>query len=108
MAGSFKKINASGSSIEDMSRVVNTIQGNVESAIKPFQNSQIVNGVLLQVSLATGANTITHKLGRKALGYVIVSQDAAATTYDNLQSAGTDVSFSITSSAATTAKLWVF
>jgi len=88
--------------------VLNHIQDNLVSAISILQKVQIINGNLIQnLSLASGANTINHGLARKPLGYIVVSSSASITYHDSLSTA-TDKTFSLTTSGATTASLWVF
>ena len=51
--------------------------------INPVLQNPITAGVLLKnITLATGTNTINHKLGRNLQGWFIVRQRAAGTVYD--------------------------
>jgi uncharacterized lipoprotein YmbA len=78
--------------------------------IDPLLAKQIVNGNLLQnVSLASGSNTINHKLGRKLQGWLIVRQRASASVYDTQDSnQHQDLTLTLTSSASVSVDLWVF
>jgi hypothetical protein len=107
MARNFKKIHASDQ--DQLARVLNTVQSNVQEALSDLQNSKISNGVLLQsLSLIAGNNVIRHKLGRKAFGFIIVSSSAVSNFSDDLITAGTAEYFTLNSSAALTVNIWVF
>jgi hypothetical protein len=64
------------------------------------------DGALVSVSLVAGANVVNHKLGRKPQGFIIVDVDADTRIW---RSGAVDASsIPISSSAACSAKLWVF
>jgi hypothetical protein len=110
MAGNFRKVNAAGGNGDDIPRLLNTIQTNIEAAFKPVQDSRIVDGILLDVDIIGGWNTINHKLGRKIQGYIIVSNSyPIAPTHDNI-SVSTDLenTLGIYAAAPAKLKLWVF
>ncbi len=70
---------------EDILRVVNALQGNIEDAIQPLivkiQNDSLV---LQNISLKTGqTNIINHLLGRRLLGWEISRQRSKAQIWDN-------------------------
>ena len=67
------------------------------------------NNILTSVSLASGSNTINHKLNRKLQGWMIVRQRASASIYDT-QDSNTDPNNTLVlvSSAAVTVDLLVF
>jgi hypothetical protein len=98
----FKKFNS-----ED--RELTLLQDNVDQAFAKLGTSTIQNGLLLQVALVTGANTVTHKLGRKIRGALICSNSTGANLSDNIAT-GTDLqqNFILTASADATVTLWVF
>jgi hypothetical protein len=107
VARNFKKIHASDQ--DQLARVLNTVQSNIQEALVDLQNSQITSGVLLQsVAIVAGNNVIRHKLGRKAFGYLIVSASAVSSLSDDLITAGNAEYFTISSSAPFTANIWVF
>lgn len=62
--------------------------------------------ILLGVSLASGATTINHLLGRKLQGWQIVDINGAATVYRSQPK--NDKTLTLTSSAAVTVDLFVF
>lgn len=87
------------------------IQNNIEEALNPVINSNIVDGVLIKdLSLtALKANLILHKLGRDPLGWIVVRKRADSRIWDvqdsNTQS---DRTIAITCSHDVTIDLWVF
>lgn len=79
-------------------------------AIEPVLALPLNQGLLLQnVVLASGANVINHKLGRKLIGWIPTRVRASATFYDT-QDANQmpELTLNITSSAAVTIDLMVF
>jgi hypothetical protein len=110
MAGNFRKVNAAGGDGNDVPRLLNTIQTNIEAALKPIQNCPIVDGTMIDVSVVGGWNTINHKLGRKMQGYIIVSNSyPIAPTHDDISVATTlDTNFGIYCGAAAALRIWVF
>ena len=59
------------------------LQSSVQNtAIDALSSNPLMSGSLLSaIDLATGSNTINHKLGRKIQGWIIVDRSAAATLY---------------------------
>ncbi len=75
--------------------------------INPVLDNQLVQGELIQkVSLAVGANTFNHYLGRQMTGWLIVDQNALATIYRSQPL--NSQTLTLTSSAIVTVALWVF
>lgn len=109
---SFKKATAQSS--EDLVRLFNLLQANIEKALTPVMRTPILDGVLLEnVNLVSGAvNKVEHKLGRKVRGYLIVSNSTPASIYDYLNNTAydsqRDVYLSLSTSASCTVNLWVF
>lgn len=110
MAGSLKKINASGAvDLGEMGRVVTQLQANVGEALTPLQNKPILDGIMLsKLEIVSGSNLVQHKLGRKVVGYFVISQSAASQFYDNIQTNTSASSFSITATSPCNVNLWVF
>lgn len=106
----FKKINASGATdAGELSRVVTSLQDNVAAALLPIQTKLILDGAFVSgVNLITGNNTVQHKLGRKIIGYFVVSQSAASTFFDDIQSTKSATSFVLCSGSPCSVNLWVF
>jgi hypothetical protein len=66
----------------------------------------IANGAIVSVNATPAGVTVSHGLGRQCQGYVVISSSAAATFHNS--AIGTGSSFTLFSSVATAAKLWVF
>jgi hypothetical protein len=100
----FKKIQAKDEEL-------NKVQSNVEQLIEPVLNSQIINGVLLKNVIldASIVNQVSHKLGRKPQGWLIVRQRANSIIWD-AQDTNTKANRTLTlsCSANVTIDLWVF
>lgn len=60
------------------------VQDNVNAALIPIQNAQILDGqVLKNISLITGQpNIISHKLNRNIVGYIVIRKDSNADVWD--------------------------
>lgn len=80
------------------------------AAINPVLSNPLVTGQILSgIKLASGANTISHGLGRKLQGYLVILNSASTTFYDK-QSTNQmpDLTLQIVSSGATIVSLYVF
>jgi hypothetical protein len=78
-------------------------------AINPVLSNPIVNGVLVHgIALASGDNTINHKLGRKPQGYVITDMFGAYAQVYRKTSNYPDLTLVLNASAPTTVSLYVF
>lgn len=90
---------------------VTQLQKNVEEAINPVINSQIVDGVLLRdLKLCPlSANLVTHKLGRPPLGWIVVRKRADSRIWD-IQDSNTlkTSTLALTCSHEVTVDLWIF
>lgn len=90
---------------------VTQLQQNVEEAINPIINAQIVDGVLLRnlKLCALEANLITHKLGRPALGWIVVRKRADSRIWD-VQDANIlkKATIALTCSHDVEIDLWIF
>lgn len=80
------------------------------SALNPVLANQLMGGNLLQsITVASGANTINHSLGRKLQGYVVVMNNAAVTFYDSqATNQYPDLTLVLNASGAATISLYVF
>lgn len=87
------------------------LQQNIQNFLKPFTDYPIVDGVLLkEVCLEPDvANNVTHKLGRKALGYIIVRKRQDARIWD-LQDVNStpNTTFALATSHTCTVDVWIF
>lgn len=84
---------------------LNTLQTNIEQAVGEVIRSPLLDGALIDATLASGANTVLHKLDREIVGWIVVDRNSAATIYKT-SSNSTDLV--LTASAACTVKLWIF
>lgn len=86
------------------------LQTKWSSAINPVINQPWNSGVILKsVVLATGSNTINHKLGRALQGWVVIRMRSSATVYDTQDSNTMPaLTLKLTASANVTVDLLVF
>lgn len=78
-----------------------------KSLLDPLLINPLNNVIILKnVELASGNNIVSHKLGKKPQGWLIVDIDAASIIYRYQES--TDVFLYLNSSAAATISLGVF
>jgi len=101
---SFKKL-------ELENKELNKLQSNIELTFTPIINSEIINGILIRnLNLTTGQdNIVAHKLGRKALGYIIVKKSDESTIWDVDSETFSEKNFLILNcSADVVVSLWVF
>jgi len=77
------------------------------SQIEPVLSNPVNNiSMLKAITLASGANVINHKLGRKPQGWIITDINAAATIYRSQPF--NDLTLTLTSNAVATINLGVF
>lgn len=93
------------------SREVEKLQQNIENAINPIINKQIIDGILLKkVCLQPGiSNEVKHSLGRVPLGWLVVRKRADSNIWD-VQDFNRNPSrtLSLACSHAVTVDLWIF
>lgn len=92
------------------SDIFNMMQTKWASILNPLLANPLIQGQLLQdVPLINGTVEVSHGLGRKLVGWIIVGINASATVYDNQASNRIpDLTLSLTSNAVATAQLYVF
>jgi hypothetical protein len=74
-----------------------------------LRNPSLSSRIITRVELSTGANQISHGLGRKLQGWRIVRQRSAASIYDDQDNnPRSDLTLSLVSSAPTVCDLEVF
>lgn len=80
------------------------------TSLDPLLNFAPNKGLLLpNISLTTGANVVSHKLGRKLQGWIPVRVRASATLYDTQDSNQMpQLTLNLTASANVVVDLWVF
>lgn len=86
---------------------VTSLQAAINQQFAQLMNVPLINGQqVMQVPLVTGkANQIPHKLGRKAVGYIVTSVSAGALIWND---SFNDKFVPLYASAACTVDLWVF
>jgi hypothetical protein len=84
------------------------MQQNLVQKLNLLNKIPFLNGILLQnISLATGVNSVPHKLQRKYQGWFFTKKSSAATVYQT--SSSDDVQFlTLTASASVDVDIWVF
>lgn len=107
MSNSVKAFKKTSFRDKDLSK----LQTNVENALQPIINSQIVDGVLVkEVCLEPLIrNEVLHKLGREPLGYVIVRKRQDSRIWD-LQDTNVapNRTFTLACSHTVTVDIWFF
>jgi hypothetical protein len=94
---------------ENVKRVINQLQGNIENSVTPLVNkTQNDSTILSSISLTTGVNTISHKLGYPLSGWKIIDIDAAASVFRVQSSMNTSTFLYLQSSAPCTVSIEVF
>ncbi len=87
---------------------LNNMQENVEEVVAPLLKNPLLDGqVLSNIELTTGSNSISHKLGRKLQGWLIVDKDDVADVYRETSPTPT-LTLVLNSSANVTISLYVF
>lgn len=91
-------------------RILSMLQDQWSSQLNPVLSNPLVNGRLIQsVVLASGNNTINHRLSRNLVGWLVVGQTAASSIYDNqATNQMKDKTLILNASAPCTVNLWVF
>lgn len=91
--------------------ILQKIQDNISRVLDVITKKPIIDGMLLTDIFLTATTplSISHLLGRKLVGYIVVLKDATADIWD-LQSSNTlpDKFLVLESSANTTITIWVF
>ncbi len=87
------------------SQELQRLQKNVEDAFGPIVKNVLLNGRLLEATLASGSNKIEHKLGRKINGYIIVKRNANVSVYNTSDD---ELYLTLNSSGAASVSIWVF
>lgn len=88
--------------------VMARFQDNITDYTEQFSQIKFLKGNLIEdVTIATSATNIEHKLGVKPMGYLIVKQNANATIY-NIESSTDDKFLSLQASASVKISIWVF
>lgn len=86
------------------------MQSGWASLLNPLLSNPVNNGLLLKkVLIKSGSNSISHKLGRKLQGWIIVRKRSSADIYDT-QDANTmpELTLALHSSADVDVDIYVF
>ncbi|MEZ0208564.1 MAG: hypothetical protein ACAH17_00100 [Candidatus Paceibacterota bacterium] len=79
---------------------------NIEQAVSGAIRSPLLDGRMIEaVAITAGDNRITHKLGRKVRGYIIVKKSGNVDVYD---SESDELYLILNSSGGATVSVWVF
>jgi len=91
-------------------REINQLQVNILSVLNPLLQNPLLSGTLIDgITLASGANTIFHGLGRPLRGWIITRRSTAATLFDTQASnTAPQLTLNLTSSGANVVSLYVF
>jgi hypothetical protein len=85
---------------------VRKVQDSIEPTIRDIVGKSILDGLLLEdISLSSGSNIISHRLGRVPRGWIVVRKSSTATIYDNSID---EYYLNLTASAVCRVSLWVF
>lgn len=89
---------------------VQLLQTSWAASLNPVLANPMSNGSLIRnVALASGANAINHKLGRKLQGWCVTRVRAAATIYDTQDSnQHPELTLALNASAPVTVDIYVF
>ncbi len=80
------------------------------ATLNPLLANPIVGGLILPgIALTTGTNVISHKLGRKLQGYIVILKSADVTIYDTqATNQMPDLTLKLVASGAAAVSLYVF
>lgn len=84
---------------------LNQVQEYMQQALAPVFGCPLLSGVHIETTLATGTQSVAHKLGRKPQGYIIVGKSANIDVWGNTFS---KANLELQSSGAVTVKIWVY
>jgi hypothetical protein len=85
---------------------LNIVQDNVEAALP--SRSDLAEGTLLQDVSVSPGSSVDHRLGRQALGAMVVKQSDTANPILVTGLSGTSITVSGSFAANTTVSFWVF
>lgn len=90
---------------------VDKLQSNIEQFVTPIISSQIIDGILLKDIILQGSTTneVSHKLGRKLLGWIIIRKRANSTIWDEQDTnKSPSKNLLLNCSNTVTVDIWVF
>lgn len=92
-------------------QILSMLQTKWASELNPLLTNPILSGVQLKrITLATGANSINHKLGRKLQGWIITRWiGSSASVYDTQDSNSMpELTLNLTSSGTVSVDIYVY
>lgn len=84
---------------------INRMQAFIKKFANQFMNRQIIDGILVSINLSNGVNSVNHGLGRKPLGFMVVSKSG---NVDIWGTNFTDKTLTLSTSGAVSGSIWVF
>lgn len=101
MLKAFKKI-------QTQDYITSIIQDNVDQAVSPIIQSEIIDGILLKnISLVSGqVNQVSHKLNRKPIFWIVARQDSNSVVWES-STLTTDLFLVLNCSANCIINLWI-
>ena len=88
---------------------LNRVQDRIKQVTDALVANQLLEGRLLTVTLTAGAFTpVSHGLGRRPTGYIVVRRNANAVLWDRADAADANAFLYLQPSATVTVTLWVF
>jgi hypothetical protein len=82
-------------------------QDSVQNTLSPIQESQIVFGNLVSVSVVSGNNFIQHNLGRPYVMYLIAGQNAIVDLIEIEDNPNRSSQLILNSSGSANIRLWI-
>lgn len=88
---------------------LNRVQDRIKQVTDALVANQLLEGRLVTVTLAAGAFTpVSHGLGRRPTGYLVVRRNANAAIWDQGDTPDSNAFLYLQTSATVTVTLWVF
>lgn len=90
---------------------LNKVQSNIEQFVKQFSLNPLLDGVLVKNIALTSSttNVVSHKLGRKPIGFLVVRKRANSVVWDEQDdNKKPESTLLLNCSANVTIDLWVF
>lgn len=90
-------------------RVINAIQDNVETALRPILKNPLLDGRLIEgIDITVGeACTVEHGLGRNLRGWFVVSPNASSNVWETASALPTKTLI-LNASANVRISVWIF
>lgn len=93
---------------DKLEQTVERLADSVSKSLDSIVKSEIIAGDILEnIELSTTPTRVSHKLGRKPLGFIVIRINANATVYESLEPRQ-DLFLNLTATADVTVSLWIF